>query len=163
MQADWGLQDKKAVGEVLARVTDQYPHAYGGGSYDADALQYTEWVVEDAEGAAEMRAETKAAFEKVAGESNLTLQFASAPKPLTRGAEVQEQLLRAVRKDPRWPTNLALTGSWDFASGTYLIEAGDRHDDPDVVAYLTTTWDGLVIATATEPNQPQMINTGDGG
>lgn len=152
---EWGLENISVVPTALDRIIDRYPHNDGGGTYNPDTLTFTQYVTENAGLAPKVRAELRAAFEQVAGDSFLTLQLKAAPRTRFKGEHVQEQLMRAVREDPRWPKDLVLTGGWDPASGTYLIEAGEMHDDPDASTYLEREWGGLVALSDTEPAVPE--------
>lgn len=152
---DWGLENIRVVPVALRGVMGRYPQNDGGSVYDPDTLTVTQYVVDDAGRAPKVRAELRAAFEQVAGDSNITLQLVSAPRSRFKGAELQQQLMQAGVEDPQWPKDLELTGGWDPASGTYLIDAGEMHDDPDANTYFDREWGGLVVLSDAQPNVPE--------
>lgn len=150
-QQKWGVGDIGDVSRAIKDAADKRPAADGGLTYDAATLTFTQWFVDDATDADQARAEVQDAFDTVAKDSNLRLRFTTAAKSIDGVQRIGSNLAAASRRDPAWPDGLAMTGSPDPATGTYLIEAGDQADDPEVVAYFDRHWPGQVTLSDTEP------------
>lgn len=153
-QRRWGLKDIRVVTGAMNDVLSKYPSSDGGGTYHRDTLTFTQWIVET-DDAAELRSALRTAFDTTAGESNLKLKFATAAKSINTLEQLGSDLSTAARNDDTWPRDLPLTGAPDLPTGTYRIDAGNRADDPDVIAYFDKHWPNQITLTNTQPAQPE--------
>lgn len=149
-QQKWGVDDISVVAAAIKEAAAKRPATDGGRDYDEEKLTFTQWIVGTTE-AEEARADIRAAFDDVAGNSNLQLKFKRAAKNSHGVDVIGRNLSVAYSTDPAWPSRLPLTGVGDPATGTFVIEAGERADDADVVAYFDRRWPGLVTLSDAEP------------
>lgn len=154
-QQKWGVTDIAKVSNALRTAASSHSAADAGLSYDPQSLTYTQWVVQQSDEADPLREETQAAFEEVAGRSNLTLRFAASKTSLDSYQAILADLKVAAQGDSAWPKGLALTGEWSPQRGAFVLDAGRRAEDPDVAAYFERRWAGLVYVSSSVPATPQ--------
>lgn len=150
MRQRWGVDDLGLVSRAISDAAGETPDLDAGLTYDDHSLTFTQWVV-DAPGADQARRDIRAAFDRAARGSNLHLDLEAATEDIDALQRLGSRLADASRTDPSWPEGLALTGAPDPATGTFLLEAGERADDPSVIAYFERHWPGQVTLSAEQP------------
>lgn len=107
----------------------------------------------DTEDADKVRTAVRDAFESEAGDSNLSLNFATAAVSKEVLDQLGSELSDAYRTDLAWPADLPLTGMGDPETGKFVIDAGGRATDQSVTAYFSQRWPNKVTLSSASPAQ----------
>ncbi|AEI13107.1 hypothetical protein [Cellulomonas gilvus] len=145
------------LAEAIGAAGRAYPAADGGVAYDAATATFTQWIVDGAPGSGSLRDAVKRAGEAAA--DDLHVAFAATDFSRADQEVLVEELRDAYRNDPRWPDGIALTGSYSQWAQAYLVDVGDRWDDPGVAEYFRARFDDRVALSSMEPAVSQFLGS----